>query len=123
MANKLLLNLDRAWRILVAVLLATGLDYAAHGLSQEFAVPGYYFHNKVLYGFLWSLVGLLLFRRIRGDAARAAAVAGFVAVILQLRYYFLEGYALWFVVIFLFPHFLMFWLSFALMLRLSRGRF
>ncbi len=109
--------LVRFVQIVAAVAFATAIDYATHALSDRFAVPEYYFRNKVIFGVLWACVGFYLFRRVRSAAYLSALVSGTIAVLLQFRY-FLEGYATWFVFLFLFLHFLMFWLAFYLMLRL-----
>ena len=108
--------------IVAAVLIATALDYAVHSLSESFAVPGYYFRNKLIFGVLWACVFFYVFRNVRGIAIKSAWVAGAVAVLLQLRYYFIEGYTLWFVLLFLVLHFLMFWAGFVLVFKLPRIR-
>ncbi len=91
--------------LLIVVLLFTIVDHFIHGLSDAWSVPDYYFRNKVPFGFFWLIVGFFLARKVENIWLKALIAAGIVAVILQTRY-FLEGYALDFVLIFALFHFL-----------------
>lgn len=90
--------------LLVAILLFTIADHAVHGIQDTWAVPDYYFRNKIPFGLLWAVVGYALSLRFRTVLARALVVAGVVSVTLQTRY-FLEGYPSDFVFLFLLIHF------------------
>lgn len=90
--------------VLVVISLFALLDYLAHSLSEEYAVPPYYFRNKVIFGTLIGFAACLLTRN-RGLFTRSLAFSSSVSVLLQVRY-FLEGYPPDFVVTFLFIHFL-----------------
>ncbi len=91
--------------LLIVILLFTIIDHAIHGLESAWSVPDYYFRNKIPFGFLWGVVGLYLARNYQNIWFKALILAGVVAVTLQTRY-FLEGYPLDFVVLFLFIHFI-----------------
>lgn len=93
--------------VLVILVIGTALDFATHSLSEKFTVPEYYFKDKIIFGTLWGVVALWAFQKVKNPNTKAALFAGTVAVLLQIRY-LLTGYALWFVVLFLFLHFLMF---------------
>ena len=90
--------------LLIVILLFTIADYFIHGLGNTWGVPDYYFKNKIPFGFLWGIVGLLLAGKFQSIWAKALMVSGVIAITLQLRY-FLEGYALGFVLLFLLFHF------------------
>jgi plastocyanin len=106
--------------LLTVILLFTILDHALHGLQDRWSVPDYYFRNKIPYGFLWAVVGLYLCRRWRSVWARALVVAGVVSVTLQFRY-FIEGYPLDFVFIFLLVHFVILAVLLAGMFRVLKS--
>lgn len=82
-----------------------GIDYFIHALRPEWAVPEYYFRNKLIFGWLWSLVAWLLAERFSGLWTKSLIFSALVAVVLQARYYW-EGYPLDFVLIFLAIHWL-----------------
>lgn len=92
--------------LLIVILLFTIVDHSIHGLEGAWSVPDYYFRNKIPFGFLWAVVGLWLVHRfhVQNTWLKALVVAGTVAVTLQTRY-FIEGYAISFVLLFLFIHF------------------
>ena len=90
---------------MVVILLFTIIDHSIHGLEDAWKVPDYYFRNKIPFGFLWGLVGLLLARKTQNIWLKAFAVAGTIAITLQVRY-FIEGYPLGFVLLFLLFHFM-----------------
>jgi hypothetical protein len=89
--------------VLVIIIVFTFIDYLFHLISEEYSVPSYYYKNKVIYG---TVIGLITYFFIRNKnlLKKALIFSGVVAVLLQIRYY-LEGYALDFVVLFLFVHF------------------
>jgi hypothetical protein len=90
--------------MIVVLLFAMG-DYLVHALEDAWSVPDYYFRNKIPYGFLWALVGLLIARKAKSVWAKGAIVSAVISIALQSRYFY-EGYALDFVLLFLLFHFL-----------------
>lgn len=98
-------NLALLLLLVVAIISLFALvDYFAHSLSEEYAVPPYYFRNKVIFGTLIGF-GACLLARGRGLLTRSLAFSSSVSILLQVRY-FLEGYPPDFVVTFLLIHFL-----------------
>ena len=105
--------------LLAVILLFAGIDYILHTIRVEWAVPDYYFHNKIIYGFLWSIPALglaLLFHKVW---QRAFIFSFVISIILQIRYYF-EGYPLDFVLIFLFIHFAILFVLSLIMFKLNK---
>ena len=91
--------------VLIVILIGTAIDWFAHGLSERFAVPEYYFPHKILYGTIIGSIALWVFRHwIRSDRLLAFAVTAAVAVLIQVNYY-LQGYSLTFVFLFMAIHF------------------
>ena len=94
--------------MLIVVLVATTIDYIVHSLNESFYVSFDYFTNKVIFATVWGIVGLFIFRNyIKNPTKLAIATSAFIAVVLQTKY-FLQGYPLFFVFLFMFLHFLMF---------------
>lgn len=91
--------------VLAIILIFFVLDYLVHSLSEEYAVPDYYFKNKIIFGTFWALA-IYYFIRKQDIVKRSLILSAFVAIVLQTRYY-LEGYPLKFVLEFLIFHFLM----------------
>lgn len=91
--------------LLAVILLFTIIDHAIHSLENAWNVPDYYFKDKIPAGFLWGIVGLLFARKFQNIWLKALTVAGIIALALQVRY-FLEGYPLGFVLVFLLFHFI-----------------
>lgn len=85
------------------MLIGTVIDFLMHGLSEEYAVPSFYFPNKIVFGTIFFFIGLILFRKFH-PANKAITISLIVVLLLQIRY-FLEGYPIDFVFIFLFIHF------------------
>ncbi len=105
MKEKLLDAVFIALNLLTVILLFTILDHAVHVLESAWKVPDYYFRNKIPFGFLWGVAGIFLAERTRGVWFKALLFSGLVAVALQVRY-FLEGYPVSFVLLFLLFHFI-----------------
>ena len=104
--------------IFCIIFIFTIIDYLTHTLSPEYAVPSYYFGNKIIFGTIIGLITYFLIRKFMQDKkplVKAIIFSAIVAVLLQARYA-LEGYALDFVIEFLIYHFLMLlpvsWLAF-----------
>ena len=94
--------------IVLVIVIGTIFDWIAHQASPRFGVPREYFSNKVLFGSLIGFVAFRLFRRhLKKPTHQALAVSFIVAVLLQTRYY-LEGYDLFFVFLFMGIHFVAF---------------
>ncbi len=94
--------------MLTIVLVATFIDYIVHSLDESFYVPMEYFTNKVIYATVWGFVGVYVLRNWIKDPTRLAiGMSAFIALVLQTKY-FLQGYNLFFVFLFMFLHFLMF---------------
>ena len=91
--------------ILGIILVFTLVDYITHSLSEEYAVPGYYYRNKVIFGTLIGLITYILIRKLKWYY-KAVIFSAVVSTLLQARYY-IEGYAKDFVLLFLGLHFLM----------------
>ena len=95
--------------LLITVLLFTVIDHAIHELEKAWSVPDYYFRNKIPFGFLWGIVGLLFARKFQSIWIKSLLVSGVISIILQFRY-FIEGYPLNFVLSFLLIHFIILYL-------------
>ncbi len=100
--------------LLIVIFLFTIVDYFIHGLESIWGVPDYYFRNKIPAGFFWGVVGLFLAKKFENIWLKSLAVAGVIALALQIRY-FIEGYALSFVLLFLLIHFAILYLLSVLM--------
>lgn len=91
--------------LLIVILLFTVIDHVIHGLNGAWSVPEYYFRNKIPFGFIWGVMGLFLAKKIKNIWLKAIVFSGTIAVTLQVRY-FIEGYDLNFVFLFLLIHFI-----------------
>lgn len=89
---------------LVIILLFTLFDYIIHSLSEEYAVPSYYFRNKIIFGTIIGFI-VLMFTNKLNPSKKALLFSLVVSTLLQVRYY-LEGYPKKFVFEFLFIHFI-----------------
>lgn len=108
MDSKYNLILKRIGLLLVMMLVATLIDWMVHSSSPKFYVPFEYYRNKVLFGAFWGLVGFYVFKRwVKNLNWLAVTVAAVIAIVLQTKY-FLEGYDLYFVFLFMGLHFIMF---------------
>ena len=89
--------------VLVVIIIFAFIDYLFHMLREEYAVPSRYFVNKIIYG---TIIGLITYYFVKNKKPiiKSLIFSGIVSVLLQIRY-FLEGYNLGFVVLFLFIHF------------------
>lgn len=105
MKRKLLNGAFRAVILLVVILLFTIIDHFIHGLKDTWSVPDYYFRNKIPFGFLWGVAGLLIAKKFQNIWLKATVVSGVIAITLQSRY-LIEGYPLGFVLWFLLFHFI-----------------
>ncbi|HLC37448.1 MAG TPA: hypothetical protein VJJ53_01560 [Candidatus Nanoarchaeia archaeon] len=88
--------------IIISIL--TIIDYFIHSLSPDYAVPSYYFRNKVIFGAIIGFI-VLIFAQKLSISKKSAVFSAVVSLLLQVRY-FLEGYPKKFVLEFLFIHFL-----------------
>ena len=90
--------------LLTVVLLFTIVDYLIHGLEGAWSVPDYYFRNKIPAAFLLGIAGLFFAGKFQSIWLKAMTMAGVISVLLQTRY-FITGYPLSFVLVFLLIHF------------------
>lgn len=94
--------------ILIIVIIATIIDYIVHSSKPSFYVPTEYYINKVIYATIWGFLGLAVIRNwIISPAKLAVGMSAIIAIVLQTKY-FLQGYNLFFVFLFMFLHFIMF---------------
>ena len=90
--------------IVLAIILIFALgDYFIHLLDEEYAVPSRYFPNKIIYGTIFGFATLLFLRKQK-IFVKSLIFSAVVTLLLQVRY-FLEGYPLDFVLLFLAIHF------------------
>lgn len=101
--------------LLALVLAFSGIDYFFHLISPNWAVPEYYFKNKIIWGFLWSIPAAYVALKFSKIWQKSLSFSAVISIILQARYYW-EGYPLDFVLIFLGIHF-------AILFVLSLGMF
>lgn len=90
--------------IFVIILIFAFIDFLLHSLSEEYAVPPRYFPNKIMYGTIYGFF-IFLFVRKQSPFIKSFLFSLIVDVSLQTRY-FLEGYPLDFVFLFLILHFI-----------------
>lgn len=105
MENKFSENIFIGIVLMTVILLLTIIDHSIHGLESAWGVPDYYFSNKIPFGFFWGIVGLFFAKNIKNIWLKSLVFSGTIAVTLQTKY-FLEGYPLDFVFLFLLIHFL-----------------
>ncbi len=91
--------------VFIIILIFTLIDVFVHSLSKEYAVPDYYFRNKIIFGTIIGFFAYLLVRK-KNVLIKSLFFSSVVSILLQTRY-FLEGYPIKFVIEFLFFHFLM----------------
>ena len=91
--------------ILIIILIFTLIDIFVHSLSEEYAVPDYYYRNKIIFG---TLIGFITYFFVKKKKllTKSLIFSAVVSILLQIRY-FLEGYSKLFVFEFLVLHFLM----------------
>ena len=88
----------------IVILILAIIDYFIHSLSPDYAVPSYYFRNKVIFGTIIGFI-ILIFTQKLSISKKSVIFSAVVSLLLQVRY-FLEGYPIKFVLEFLFIHFL-----------------
>jgi len=90
--------------ILEIILVFAFFDYIIHSLSAEYAVPSWYFTNKIIYGTIIGFVTYLFIKK-KEILPKSIILSAVVSILLQIRYYTL-GYSLQFVFLFLAIHFI-----------------
>jgi hypothetical protein len=95
--------------ILGIILLFTFFDYLVHLISHEYSVPTRYFPNKILYGTIFAFISYL-FVKNKKPLVKSLIISLITVILLQIRY-FLEGYSLYFVILFLFIHFIILFIT------------
>ncbi|MFA4952753.1 MAG: hypothetical protein WC584_00870 [Candidatus Pacearchaeota archaeon] len=90
--------------VFLIILILTFIDFLIHSLSKEYAVPDYYFRNKIIFG---TIIGLIIYFLVKNKnpLIKSLTFSVVVSVLLQIRY-FLEGYPIRFVIEFLAIHFI-----------------
>ena len=89
---------------LVIILIFTAIDAIFHIVIPEFAVPSWYFRNKIIYGTLIGFISLIFLRK-KKIFIRSLLFSAIVTVPLQIRYAY-YGYPLYFHLFFIPAHFL-----------------
>lgn len=89
--------------IILIILIFTFFDFLIHQLSEQYSVPSYYFRNKIIFGTFIGIAAYLLLRN-KKLIGKSIGFSAIIAILLQTRY-FIEGYSLKFVIVFLFIHF------------------
>lgn len=108
-------------KLLLLILLFALIDYFFHSLTKNWAVPEYYFKNKIIYGFLWSIPALWISSGLSNIYIKSFSFSAIISIVLQIRYY-IEGYPLDFVLIFLVIHFLILYiLSLIMFAKLNKN--
>ena len=89
--------------IFEVILVFTFFDYTAHTMSPEYAVPSWYFTNKIMYG---TVIGFItyLFIRKKPIVKKSITLAAVITILLEIKYAF-TGYSLEFLATFLAIHF------------------
>lgn len=93
--------------VLAVVLLFTFIDFLFHSISPEYSVPGWYFHNKIIFETIYVCLAYCLLRKLN-PALSSFLAAVITSTLLQARYYFL-GFDLEFVILFWGIHALILW--------------
>ncbi|MEK6875459.1 MAG: hypothetical protein AABX30_02140 [Nanoarchaeota archaeon] len=105
---------------LLIILIFTFIDALIHSLGEEYAVPDYYFRNKIIFGALIGFFALLFIEK-KKIWKKAVIFSIVVSILLQIRY-FLEGYAIKFVLEFLLIHFVILFLVSLIVFKLMNKR-
>jgi len=90
--------------VLGIILIFTFIDFLIHLLKEEYAVPSYYFRNKIIFGTIIGFIAYLVFRKQK-LLVKSLLFSLIISILLQIRY-FLEGFPLSFVLLFLTVHFI-----------------
>ena len=101
-------NLQQFGLILLIITLGTAIDWVVHHTSSNFSVPFEYYPNKIIFGAFWGFVSFKVLRHwFKTPFSIAAGICAVVSIVLQTKY-FLQGYDIRFVILFMFLHFGMF---------------
>ena len=90
--------------VLCIIFIFSAVDYFIHSLSEKYSVPQRYFPNKIIYGTIIGFFAYLTFKKM-DIFEKSFAFSIVVSLLLQARY-FIEGYSLEFVFLFLIVHFI-----------------
>ena len=63
--------------IFITILVFTAIDYYVHTLSPEYAVPGYYFTNKIIFGTIIAFVAYYFVRKNGPSSAENSSRGNF----------------------------------------------
>ncbi len=86
------------------IVLFSAADFFIHKLSKEYAVPQRYFTNKMIFGTIIGFAALWIAKKQK-LLIKSLVFSSAVSILLQVRY-FIEGYPLDFVLLFLAIHFM-----------------
>ena len=103
----------------IIILIFTFIDYLIHSLKEEYFVPSWYYTNKMIYGTLIGFITLSLLQKFKNIHIKTLIFSLVVSTLLQTRYA-LTGYDIYFVVLFLFIHFIILSPSTYLIIRLFK---
>lgn len=104
--------------LLGIVLIFTAVDFLIHSLSSEYSVPDTYFRNKIIVATVYACILYYLFRK-KSILTKALAISGITSVFLQTGYY-LKGYPLDFVFLFMGIHFVILFVTSLIILKLAK---
>jgi hypothetical protein len=90
--------------MLEIILVFTFFDYLAHSISPDYAVPSWYFVNKIIYGTIIAFI-TYLFIKNKPILPKSLILSAVTTVLLQIGY-LVRGYPLSFVLLFLVIHFI-----------------
>ena len=96
--------------IVLTIAIGTIFDWIVHHTSPRFEVPFEYYPNKIIFGSLWGFIIFKVLRnyiKVKNPTHLAFLMSLLVAITLQTKY-FLQGYDLYFVILFMVLHFIMF---------------
>lgn len=122
MQNKIYLVLYNLFFLAVVILLFTFTDSVIHTFRAEWAVPEYYFRNKIIFSLIFGVILFFVLGRskIQSSLRKAAIFSLTICTLLQIRY-LISGYDLSFVLIFWVIHtvilFALSWLLFQFVIK------
>ena len=96
-------ELGRGAIILLIINIFTFIDFIIHLLSEKYDVPDYYFRNKIIFGTGIGFISYLIVEK-KNLLIKSLIFSAIISILLQIRY-FLEGYSIYFVLLFLIIHF------------------
>ena len=109
--------------ILVIFCIGTAMDWVVHHANAEFYVPFLYYRNKIIFGTILGFAVLKIVSRWTTNYRwQAFWMSLIVAILLQTKYFIL-GYELFFVFLFIPIHFLVFLIPSSVIFKKFRSIF